>query len=125
MVLRKEATHRRSHQSQLNYRKAKKALLLLVEILAVIGLLAGAAQLWQVRQQLQDDLTLAKKLQAAVEGSEQPAGWEGQEALPTDAEAAVDRGAPALDRGAQGDRGESATWTPLWSITPKGGEHDS
>lgn len=47
-----------------------RPLLLLVELAAVIGLLIGAYQLWQVRQSLADDLATAQEVQAIIREGE-------------------------------------------------------
>lgn len=51
-------------------RRAPKTLLLVVELLAVAGLLLAAGQLWQVRQTLHEDLRMAQKVEAAIRSGE-------------------------------------------------------
>lgn len=51
---------------QLTYARIGRASLLIVELAAVIGLLIGAYQLWQVRQSLADDLATAQEVEAII-----------------------------------------------------------
>ncbi|MDX1687783.1 MAG: hypothetical protein R3248_07350 [Candidatus Promineifilaceae bacterium] len=46
--------------------------MLIVEVIAVLGLLASAVQMWNVRQELQQDLLAAKEAEAALGAREQP-----------------------------------------------------
>ncbi len=62
-------------------RRVPRTLLLLVELLAVAGLLLAAGHLWQVRQGLHEDLRVAQEVEAAIQSAaaipgagEQPAG---------------------------------------------------
>lgn len=48
----------------------KKALLLIVEIIAVAGLLLAALEMWQVQQTLLQDLSAAKEVQAIIRDGE-------------------------------------------------------
>ena len=52
-------------------RRAAKLVLLIVEIAALVGLFAGALQLWHAQQALQRDLVVAQEVEAALDAAEQ------------------------------------------------------
>ncbi|MDX1689159.1 MAG: hypothetical protein R3248_14340 [Candidatus Promineifilaceae bacterium] len=83
--------------------------LLIIEVIALIGLLAIAVRMWNVRQELQQDLLIAKQAEAVLRAGEQAPGNDGQiedgrdtPAAPSDTqtESAEDDGPPS-SRGAK------------------------
>lgn len=55
-------------------RRVLRMLLLVVELLAVAGLLLAAGHLWQVRQTLNEDLRVAQEVEAAIRSAETISG---------------------------------------------------
>lgn len=74
--------------------RIKTTLLVIVEVVAIIGVLASAVQMWNVRQELQRDLLVVREAEAALrtgkQTSQSPAdsGWI-DEAQDTPAEPSV------------------------------------
>lgn len=61
------AANRTTESEQAGRRQVGKVLLLLVELLAVAGLLLAAVHLWQVRQTLHEDLKVAQEVEAVIQ----------------------------------------------------------
>lgn len=68
------AANRRAGSEQSRRRRAPRMLLLVVELIAVAGLLLAAGQLWQVRQTLHEDLRVAQEVEAAMRSAEAISG---------------------------------------------------
>jgi hypothetical protein len=83
-------------------------LLLIIEVAAVMGLLAGAVHMWNARQELQQDLSVAKEVEATIQAGEQTSDDAGQTEGIQDAQAA-----PAAASSDDVDRGDVDTRAPL------------
>lgn len=80
--------------------RVQNLLLLLIEVLAVAGLLLAAVHLWQVRQALQEDLIVAEEVKAIIESGE---------AIPGVTEQAVDEAEKVIEASGPTDT-SNAPW---------------
>lgn len=107
--------------------RPKKVILLIIEVAAVMGLLAGAVHMWNARQELQEDLSVAKEVEATIQAGEQTSDHGAQTEDIQDAQAApaaassddVDTRAPLPE---SSDNGESSELLPssLWDVAQEG-----